>query len=115
MDEGRGTMTAAELERSLREKNDLRRTSGLPLYDVENELARFHAGQDAAAYADFVAAHLKPYTTAWDGEPPPSSWSEAQARYGRYLRLRAMMLPKIEREWAEQQRDAGTGPNSSAG
>ena len=34
-------MTAAELERSLCEKNDLRRTSGLPLYDVENELARF--------------------------------------------------------------------------
>src|SRR4051794_23981993 len=47
-------MTAAELERSLREKNDLRRASGLPLYDVEKELARFHADQQAAAYAAFV-------------------------------------------------------------
>jgi|tagenome__1003787_1003787.scaffolds.fasta_scaffold20704263_2 hypothetical protein len=47
-------MTAAELERSLREKNDLRRASGLPLCDVEKELARFHADQQAAAYAAFV-------------------------------------------------------------
>jgi hypothetical protein len=99
-------MTAAEFERLLLEKNDLRRKSGLPLYDVEKAMARFHAGQQEAAYADFVSAHLKPCTTAWDDEPPPASWSEAQARYGRYLRLRAMMLPEIEREWAERH-DAG--------
>jgi hypothetical protein len=96
-------MTAAELERSLREKNDLRRASGLPLCDVEKELARFHADQQAAAYAAFVAAHLKPHTTEWEGEPLPSSWSEAQARYGRYLRLQARLLPDIERKWVEQQ------------
>src|SRR3954447_2445115 len=35
-------------------KNALRRASGLPLYDVEKELARFHADQQAAAYAAFV-------------------------------------------------------------
>src|SRR4051794_25987450 len=56
-------MTAAEFETSLQDKNDLRRASGLPLYDVERELARFHTDQQAAAYAAFVAAHLKPHTT----------------------------------------------------
>lgn len=47
-------MTAAEFETSLQDKNDLRRASGLPLCDVEKELARFHADQQAAAYAAFV-------------------------------------------------------------
>jgi len=96
-------MTAAEFETSLQDKNDLRRASGLPLYDVEREFARFHTDQQAAAYAAFVAAHVKPHTTEWEGEPPPSSWSEAQARYGRYLRLQARLLPDIERKWVEQQ------------
>ena len=57
-------MTAAELERSLREKNDLRRASGLPLCDVEKELARFHADQQAAAYAAFVPC---PPQASYDG------------------------------------------------
>ena len=35
-------------------QSSLRRASGLPLYDVEKELARFHADQQAAAYAAFV-------------------------------------------------------------
>ena len=96
-------MKAAEYERSLQEKNALRRGSGFPVYDVKQELTRFHEGQRAAAYAAFVAAHLKPHTTEWESEPPPSSWSEAQARYGRYLRLQARLLPDIERKWAEQQ------------
>src|SRR4051812_36275577 len=97
-------MIAAEFERSLREKNELRKGSGLPVYDVEQELTRFHEGQRAAAYDAFVSAYLKPHTTVWEGEPPPTSWSEAQARYGRFLRLRARLLPEIERRWAEQHR-----------
>src|SRR3954451_16406817 len=96
-------MNAAEYERSLQEKNALRRGSGLPVYDVKQELTRFHEGQRAAAYDAVVAGHLKPPTTECEGEPPPSSsWSKAQARYGRYLRLRASLLPEIERRWAEQ-------------
>ena len=65
-------MTAAEFETSLQDKNDLRRASGLPLYDVERELARFHTDQQAAAYAAFVSAHLKPHTRVWDSEPSPT-------------------------------------------
>jgi len=102
-------MTAAEFERSLREKNDLRRASGLPPYDVETELARFRESQKAMAFADFMSAYLKPHTMAWADEPPPRSWSEAQARYGRHLRLRAELLPEIEWRWAEQQGDQRGG------
>jgi hypothetical protein len=102
------SMNAVEFERSLRERNELRKTSGLPLYDMDKELTRFHENERAAAYAAFVSAHLKPHMQAWDGEPPPTSWSEAQARYGRYLRLRARLLPEIDSKWAEQQSDLNT-------
>ena len=101
-------MDAGELERSLREINKLRRGSGLPLYDVEQELTRFHENERTAAYNAFVSAHLRPYTRAGKGEPPPTSWSESMARYGRYLRLRAKLLPELDRKWAEQQSDLNT-------
>jgi len=101
-------MNAVEFERSLREKNELRRSSGLPRYDIEQELTRFRENERAAAYSAFVSAQVKPHTKAWAGEPPPTSWSEAQARYGRDLRLRAKLLPQIDRKWAEQQPDLNT-------
>ena len=95
-------MDIHDFVKELEAKNETRRSSGLPLYDLEKEKTLFIEREKAKAYQNFLRAEMRPYMNDWTLWPNPStSWSESMARQGRFLKLQAQVKPNVDQRWAE--------------
>jgi hypothetical protein len=69
-------MNIEELRASLEARNELRRQSQFPLFDVERELERHREDEREAAYWAFFDAQVEPHTRHLE-TVKPKGWSEA--------------------------------------
>jgi hypothetical protein len=88
-------------------RNRDRKAAGLPLIDVEAELQKARRQAEERAFCAFKEAWLKPFLEADQHyNKPPTSWSEAMGRQGRYRKIEDRELPAIQKAWDDMKKGA---------